>query len=128
MKRLWPIIMVFVLLAPILAAAEKMVEIPESELKEYLDRLEQDRETIKTLRAENYTLKIDKMNLQAEATRWKQADDKQMGFYLGGATGYPFVTAEAIALYKFRQWGLILTGGYYHSGFAVNAGVLIKTK
>jgi hypothetical protein len=108
--------------------AEKMVTLPESELKEYLDRMEADRATIKTLTAENYQLKIDKMNLTAEAATWKLRDDKQMGIYLGGAVGYPLPSFEAIALYKFRKWGVALTTGYYHAGFAVNAGVVLKTK
>ena len=85
------------------AYAEKMVTLPESELKEYLDRMEADRATIKTLTAENYQLKLDKMNLVAEAATWKLRDDKQIGFYLGGAIGYPLPSGEVVALYKFRK-------------------------
>jgi hypothetical protein len=108
--------------------AEKMVTLPESELKEYLDRMEADRATIKTLTAENYQLKIDKMNLTAEAATWKLRDDKQMGFYLGGAVGYPFPSGEVMALYKFRKWGIVGTGGYYGKAPAINVGVMVKTK
>jgi hypothetical protein len=110
------------------AYAEKMVTLPESELKEYLDRMEADRATIKTLTAENYQLKIDKMNLTAEAATWKLRDDKQMGFYLGGAVGYPFPSGEVMALYKFRKWGIVGSGGYYGKASAINIGVMVKTK
>ena len=128
MKRLWLIIAVFVLLSPITMFAEKMVTLPESELKEYLDRMEADRATIKTLTAENYQLKLDKMNLTAEAATWKLRDDKQMGFYLGGAIGYPLPSGEVVALYKFRKWGLFGSGGYYGKAPAINLGVMVKTK
>jgi hypothetical protein len=110
------------------AYAEKMVTLPESELKEYLDRMEADRATIKTLTAENYQLKLDKMNLVAEAATWKLRDDKQMGFYLGGAIGYPFPSGEVMALYKFRKWGVVGTGGYYGKAPAINLGVMVKAK
>ena len=128
MKRLWLIIAVFVLLSPITMFAEKMVTLPESELKEYLDRMEADRATIKTLTAENYQLKLDKMNLTAEAATWKLRDDKQMGFYLGGAIGYPLPSGEVVALYKFRKWGLFGSGGYYGKAPAINVGVMVKAK
>ena len=128
MKRLWLIIAVFVLLSPIAMFAEKMVTLPESELKEYLDRMEADRATIKTLTVENYQLKLDKMNLTAEAATWKLRDDKQIGFYLGGAIGYPLPSGEVVALYKFRKWGVVGTGGYYGKAPAINLGVMVKTK
>jgi len=62
------------------------------------------------------------------AATWKLRDDKQMGFYLGGAIGYPFPAGEIVALYKFRKWGLFGSGGYYGKAPAINVGVMVKTK
>jgi hypothetical protein len=51
-----------------------------------------------------------------------------MGFYLGGAVGYPLPSVEVVALYKFRKWGLYGSGGYYGKAPAINVGVMVKTK
>jgi len=125
----WIAIFLFALLTiTSVGYAENMIEVPESELKEYLDRIEADRETIKTLREENYQLKVDKMKIEAELALWKQRDENQLGMYLGGGAGYPLLSLEGVAMYKFRTWGLYVSGGYYGKGPALNVGIMVKTK
>lgn len=116
------------LLCSSIAFAEKMVTLPESELKGYLDQIVKDDAKIKALTTENYKLKLDIMNMRVELDDWKQKDDKQMGFYLGGGVGYPLPSVEIAALYKFRRWGLFVSGGYYGKAPAINVGVMVKTK
>jgi len=104
------------------------VEVPEAELKEYLARMEKDAKTIETLRKENIALRQEILEAKQAFENILAKDERQQGFYLGGALGYPAPSVEAIALYKFRKWGVYLSGGYYKKSPAVNLGIVVKTK
>jgi len=110
-----------------MTAAEEMVEVPRSELEEYLARMEKDEQTITELRQEKYQLMTEVSSLEAENGALEvEVERLRTGLFVGANVGYPW-GGNALILYKLGKYGVYSLVGY-HRAFHIDIGIMGRIK
>jgi len=109
------------------AAAEEMIEVPRSELEEYLARMEKDEQIITELRQEKYRLMTEVSSLEAEnSVLHAEIAQLRTGLFVGANVGYPW-GGNALILYKLGKYGVYSLVGY-HRVFNIDIGIMGQIK
>ena len=111
-----------IILVPGLLCAE-MIEVPREELMEYLERMEQDKIRIESLRISNLQLQQEKSELEQFVINLESRMNvlSRNKIFFGGNIGYPLLNIDCMLLYQFGGNGIYLLGGY-NRGFNINVG------
>jgi len=110
-----------------IAAAEEMIEVPRSELEEYLARMEKDEQIIKELRQEKYRLMTEVSSLEAENRALEiEVERLRTGLFIGGNIGFPW-GGNVMVLYKLNKYGIYSAVGY-HKVFHIDVGLIRRVK
>ena len=120
----WIFLLIFI---PSVLFAEEMIEVPRSELEEYLARMEKDEQTITELRQEKYQLMTEVSSLEAENGALEvEVERLRTGLFVGANVGYPW-GGNALILYKLGKYGVYSLVGY-HRAFHIDIGIMGRIK